>query len=46
MNDGANNIVGNAGAEIDDAAWRQVAAGNSPDKLAQVERQRRVLRGG
>ena len=46
MNDGANNIVRNAGAEIDDAAGRQIAAGNPPDKLAQVERQRRVLRGG
>lgn len=46
VNDGANNVVGNAGAEIDDAAGRQIAAGYPPDKFAQVERQRRALRGG
>ena len=34
VNDGANNVVRNAGAEIDDAAGRQIAAGNPPDKLA------------
>ena len=46
MNNGANHVIGNTGAEIDDAAGGQIAAGNPPDKLAQVQRQRRILRGG